>query len=86
MSAAHPGLPIAGAGLPRPLPLIAGPRHGRPVGDLSQSALPLLLTTILLWLTYGALQSDPPLIGTNLLPGVCVGTLVIAKIAWRNRP
>lgn len=64
------------------LPQVAKTLRTRAVADLSLATNLLLLTTIPLWLAYGILLDQWPLILTNLFSAVCVGAIVAAKLVW----
>ncbi len=59
--------------------------RSRQVEDLSMGTNLLLLSTITLWLIYGILLKEWPLILANLFSICCVGTIVWAKIIWGKR-
>lgn len=54
----------------------------REVKDLSLWTNLLVLQTVALWLTYGLLLGDWPLILANIFSVSCVGTIVAAKLIW----
>ncbi|MFN3954287.1 MAG: SemiSWEET family sugar transporter [Pararhodobacter sp.] len=58
----------------------------RSVDDLSLPTNLILLMAILLWLTYGLLRLDMPLILANLFSSFCVGSIVVAKLVWARAP
>ena len=56
-------------------------RH-RAVRDLSLATNLMILVTMLLWLVYGLMMGDWPLILANLFSVACVGAIVAAKLLW----
>ena len=48
--------------------------------DLSLPMCVLLTTGILLWLVYGILRDDPPVIAANVVSAVLTGSLLFLKI------
>ncbi len=51
--------------------------------DLSLGAFLLLGTGAALWLTYGLMMGDPAVIGTNLIVGILVSAILVAKLRFR---
>lgn len=58
----------------------------RSVADLSLPTNLMLLGAVGLWLTYGLLRADPPIILANALSAFCVGAIVAAKLLWGRAP
>ena len=58
----------------------------RAVADLSLPTNLILLVAILLWLTYGLLRLDMPLILANGFSAFCIGLIVAAKLLWGRQP
>lgn len=54
----------------------------RETGDLSLSSNLMLFTTILLWLSYGIALSAWPLIVSNLVAAVIIGTILMMKLRY----
>lgn len=50
--------------------------------DLSLPMCVLLTTGILLWLVYGIMRSDPPVIIANVVSGILTGSLLFLKIRY----
>jgi MtN3 and saliva related transmembrane protein len=50
--------------------------------DLSFGAFLLLGTGACLWLTYGLMMRDPAVIGTNLIVGLLVSAILVAKMRF----
>ncbi|MFV0382837.1 SemiSWEET family sugar transporter [Paracoccus sp. (in: a-proteobacteria)] len=64
------------------LPQLAKTLRSREVRDLSLGTNLLLLFTLLLWLVYGLLLGEWPMILANILSIFCIGTIVVAKLIW----
>lgn len=58
----------------------------RAVADLSLPTNLILFFAILLWLTYGLMRFDLPLIIANVFSALCVGAIVAAKLIWGRVP
>ncbi len=56
----------------------------RRVEDLSLGTNLMILATVSLWLLYGLLLGDWPIIVANSFSIVCVGAIVLAKLVWRR--
>jgi MtN3 and saliva related transmembrane protein len=50
--------------------------------DLSLGAFLMLGTGAILWFTYGLLTGDMAVIGTNLVVGVLVSAILVAKLRF----
>lgn len=86
MSAAHlVGYAAAILGTFCWLPQVARTLRTRAVRDLSLATNLMLLGAVVLWLAYGLMVRDWPLIVANIVSTLCVGTLVTAKLLWRDR-
>jgi len=55
----------------------------RRTSDLSLGAFALLATGAALWLTYGLMMGDPAVIGTNLIVGLLVSAILVAKLRFQ---
>lgn len=64
------------------LPQVWKTLRTRAVRDLSLWSNGLILLTMSLWLIYGMLVGDWPLIVANAFSSACVGTIVAAKLLW----
>ncbi len=64
------------------LPQVTRTLRTRTVGDLSLWTNLMLLATILLWLIYGLMSGDWPIIVANIFSFACVGVIVLAKLIW----
>ena len=67
------------------LPQVARTLRTRAVRDLSLATNLMLLGAVVLWLTYGVMVRDWPLIVANIVSTLCVGILVAAKLLWGER-
>lgn len=56
-------------------------RHAR---DISIWQPLLLVFGVALWLSYGIMLRDQPLILANIIPLVCNAWLVVLKLRWRD--
>jgi MtN3 and saliva related transmembrane protein len=56
-------------------------RHAR---DISIWQPLLLCFGVALWLVYGIMLNDKPLILSNIIPLVCNAWLVVLKMRWRD--
>jgi MtN3 and saliva related transmembrane protein len=56
-------------------------RHAR---DISVWQPLLLAVGVALWLAYGIMLGDRPLILSNVIPLVCNAWLVVLKMRWRD--
>ena len=65
------------------LPQVIRAWHTRRTRDLSLEGLSLLVTASTLWVVYGTITSDWPIILTNLGMGALNGSLVVAKLRYR---
>jgi MtN3 and saliva related transmembrane protein len=54
----------------------------RRTSDLSFGAFALLATGAALWLTYGLMTGDRAVIGTNLIVGLLVTAILVAKVRF----
>lgn len=54
----------------------------RQTRDLSLGAFALLISGAMLWLLYGILTQDVPVIATNAVVGILVGAILIAKLRF----
>ena len=84
MNATHPGL-LAGtltsiASIPQVVKTLRT-RHAR---DISVWQPLLLAFGVALWLGYGIMLGDQPLILSNIIPLVCNTWLVVLKTRWRD--
>ena len=50
--------------------------------DLSLPMCVLLTTGIILWLVYGIVRQDPPVIIANIVSGLLTGSLLFLKIRY----
>jgi MtN3 and saliva related transmembrane protein len=50
--------------------------------DLSMGAFLMLGTGAVLWFSYGLLTGDPAVIGTNLIVGLLVSAILVAKLRF----
>jgi MtN3 and saliva related transmembrane protein len=57
--------------------------RSRSTKDVSLAMFALLVTGICLWLTYGILIDDAPLILANAVTLVLAGAILVAKIRFR---
>jgi len=55
----------------------------RSTSDLSLAMLCMTFTGIILWLAYGLLVGDTPLIFANTITSLLVGAIVVAKLRFR---
>ncbi len=55
----------------------------RSTGDVSLAMFLMLVTGVALWLTYGILLADLPLILANAVTLVLAGAILVAKIRFR---
>ena len=55
----------------------------RSTRDVSQAMFGLMVSGIALWLVYGILIGDLPLIIANAVPLVLAGAILVAKIRFR---
>lgn len=51
--------------------------------DISLTMFVMLNTGIVLWLIYGILTQDPPLIAANLITGVLAASILYLKIRYK---
>lgn len=56
--------------------------RSREARDLSLGTNLMLLFTVSLWLVYGILLGEWPMILANVLSMCCVGAIVFAKLKW----
>ena len=56
------------------------------MADLSLPTNLIFLCAILLWLAYGVMRVDMPLIVANAFSAVCIGAIVVAKLLWGRAP
>lgn len=85
-SALYVGYAAAALGTVCWLPQTFKTLRTRSVDDLSLPTNLLLFLAILLWLTYGLMRLDMPLILANLFSAFCVGSIVLAKLFWARGP
>lgn len=64
------------------LPQILKTLRTREVRDLSLWTNLMILMTVTLWLVYGFLLGDLPIIVANLFSVSCVSVIVAAKLFW----
>ena len=64
------------------IPQVLQTLRSRRVADLSLGTNLLLLSTVTLWLIYGIMLQEWPLILANIFSICCIGTIVLAKIIW----
>lgn len=55
------------------------------VCDLSWGWLEMIFAATLLWLIYGIMRGDAPLIVANAVAGLCYGLIVLQKILYPCR-
>lgn len=67
------------------IPQVVKTLRSREVKDLSLGTNALVLATVALWLIYGLLLGDWPLILANVFSVTCVGTIVAAKLIWGRK-
>ena len=65
------------------LPQVIRTCRSRQTGDLSLGMFGLLVTASSLWIVYGAITSDWPVILTNSGMVAMNGTLAVAKLRYR---
>jgi MtN3 and saliva related transmembrane protein len=65
------------------LPQVVRAWKTKSVKDLSYMMLGLLITSALLWITYGVLKSDMPIILTNVGTLLLEIAILVAKIRFR---
>jgi MtN3 and saliva related transmembrane protein len=56
------------------------------VGDVSTWMFLLYVVGMSMWLTYGIIRSDIPIIATNTLALVFHGMMLFFKIRYKNKP
>ena len=66
------------------VPQVARTYRTRHVGDLSWGLVTLLVVSGALWLAYGLLTTQLPVILTNAGVVLLSGTLVVAKLRFRS--
>jgi MtN3 and saliva related transmembrane protein len=64
------------------LPQVIKTWHTRSTKDISLGMFLVLLTGILLWLTYGLIRMDLPLIAANGITLVLAGTILYFKLKY----
>lgn len=64
------------------LPQVLRTLRTREVRDLSLWTNVMILGTVTLWLIYGLMLGDRPIIVANSFSILCVGTIVLAKLLW----
>ncbi|AUH34405.1 hypothetical protein CUV01_14320 [Paracoccus tegillarcae] len=64
------------------IPQVLKTLRTREVKDLSLGTNVMVLTSVSLWLAYGLSLGEWPLILANIFSIICVGTIVLAKLAW----
>ncbi len=65
------------------LPQVVRALRTRRTRDLSLEGLSLLVTASTLWVVYGTITTDWPVILTNLGMGALNGALVVTKLRYR---
>jgi len=65
------------------LPQVIRSWRTRRTGDLSLSMFALLVTAGTLWIIYGAMTADWPVVATNVGMVALNGALAVAKIRYR---
>lgn len=58
----------------------------RSVADLSLGTFALLISGAALWLLYGVLIGDGPVIVTNLAVGLLIAAILVAKVRFGRAP
>lgn len=66
------------------LPQVLKTWKSRSAKDLSLSMFSLFCLGVFLWLVYGILQGDVPVIAANLLTLVLASSLLFFKLRFRN--
>lgn len=64
------------------LPQVVKSWKTRETKDLSLPMCALLTAGIAMWLVYGILRSDPPVIIANIISGLFTGSLLFLKIKY----
>ena len=67
------------------LPQVTKTLRSRQVDDLSLGTNLMLLTAVILWLIYGILLGEWPMIIANTVSILCIGTIVTAKLIWGHK-
>ena len=67
------------------LPQVIKTWRSRAVDDLLWATNLLLFVTVALWLTYGLIKGDAPLILSNVVGVLCIGAIRVTKLRWGKR-
>ena len=59
--------------------------RSRAVDDLSWATNLLLFATVTMWLSYGLIKRDAPLILSNIVAVLSIGAILVAKLRWGRR-
>lgn len=84
MSATHLGLVAGALTSIAAIPQVVKTLRTRHARDISIWQPLLLAFGVALWLAYGIMLGDQPLILSNIIPLVCNAWLVVLKMRWRN--
>ena len=67
------------------LPQLIKTWQSKSAGDISWSMLIILCTGIILWLVYGVLVQDIPILLANVVTLVLASVILVLKIRYRNQ-
>lgn len=67
------------------LPQLVKTWQSKSAGDISWSMLIILCTGIILWLVYGALVQDIPILLANIVTLVLASVILVLKIRYRSQ-